>query len=152
MTWKDQCYFYKYKAFEEGKLGMTISRHGIQIFRWCFKMPRLSHKHLHVYMPTCAHAFAGDTCVTGICWEWPLQGWQFLGWWLVVDGNPRWDFSLSGLFSINPEVLHWHCQGRDVALLGTSLVIQQLRILLPMQGTQVWSLVQEVRSHMPWGN
>ena len=29
---------------------------------------------------------------------------------------------------------------------------QQLRICLPMQGTQVWSLVRERGSHMPWGN
>jgi len=27
-----------------------------------------------------------------------------------------------------------------------------LRILLPMQGTWVQSLVQELRSHMSWGN
>ena len=32
------------------------------------------------------------------------------------------------------------------------LVIQWLRICLLMQGTQVQSLVQELRSHMPQGN
>ena len=31
---------------------------------------------------------------------------------------------------------------------GTSLVVQRLRIRLPMQGTQVRSLVGELRSHM----
>ena len=35
---------------------------------------------------------------------------------------------------------------------GTSLVVQWLRIHLPMQGTQVQSLVWELRSHMPRGN
>ena len=35
---------------------------------------------------------------------------------------------------------------------GTSLVVQWLRILLPMQGMQVQSLVGELRSHMPQGN
>ena len=35
---------------------------------------------------------------------------------------------------------------------GTSLVVQGLRILLPMQGAWVQSLVRELRSHMPWGN
>ena len=29
-------------------------------------------------------------------------------------------------------------------------VVQCLRICLVMQGTQVWSLVRELRSHMPW--
>ena len=37
-------------------------------------------------------------------------------------------------------------------LSGTSLVVQWLRIHLPMQGTWVRSLVGELRSHMPWGN
>ena len=34
---------------------------------------------------------------------------------------------------------------------GTSLVVEWLRLLLPMQGTQVPSLVRKLRSHMPWG-
>ena len=34
---------------------------------------------------------------------------------------------------------------------GTSLVVQWLRIHLPMQGTWVQSLVKRLRSHMPWG-
>ena len=34
---------------------------------------------------------------------------------------------------------------------GTSLVVQWLRICLPMQGTQVRSLVQELRFHLPVG-
>ena len=35
---------------------------------------------------------------------------------------------------------------------GTSLVVQWLRIHLPVQGMQVPSLVRELRSHMQWGN
>ena len=35
---------------------------------------------------------------------------------------------------------------------GTSLVVQWLRIHLPMQGIQVWSLVRELRSIMSWSN
>ena len=35
---------------------------------------------------------------------------------------------------------------------GTSLVVQWSRIHLPLQGTQVWSLVRELRFHMPLGN
>ena len=34
---------------------------------------------------------------------------------------------------------------------GTCLVVQWLRIHLPKQETQVRSLVQELRYHMPWG-
>ena len=35
--------------------------------------------------------------------------------------------------------------------LGTSLAVQWLRLPLPMQGVWVWSLVGELRSHMPHG-
>jgi len=35
--------------------------------------------------------------------------------------------------------------------IGTSLVVQGLRISLSMQGTQVGSLAGELRPHMPWG-
>ena len=34
---------------------------------------------------------------------------------------------------------------------GTSLVVQWLRLRLPMQGVRVQSLVRELRSHMPLG-
>ena len=34
---------------------------------------------------------------------------------------------------------------------GTSLVVQWLRICLPIQETQVWSLAGELRSHIPRG-
>ena len=34
---------------------------------------------------------------------------------------------------------------------GASLVVKWLRLLLPMQGVQVRSLVRELRSHMPHG-
>ena len=33
----------------------------------------------------------------------------------------------------------------------TSLVVQHLRTCLPTQGTWVWSLIWEQRSHIPWG-
>ena len=33
----------------------------------------------------------------------------------------------------------------------TFQAIQDLRLRLPMQGVWVWSLVWELRSHMPWG-
>ena len=36
--------------------------------------------------------------------------------------------------------------------IGTSLLVWRLRDHLPIQETWVWSLVLEVRSHMPWGN
>ena len=36
--------------------------------------------------------------------------------------------------------------------LGTSLVVQWLRFRSPMQGTQVQSLIGELRSHIPRGN
>ena len=35
---------------------------------------------------------------------------------------------------------------------GTSLVVQWLRARLAMQGTRVWSLGGELRSHTPWSN
>jgi hypothetical protein len=37
-------------------------------------------------------------------------------------------------------------------VVGTSLVVQWLRIHLPMQGKQVQSLVRELGSHMSRGN
>ena len=45
-----------------------------------------------------------------------------------------------------PGVFH-PCSVKMV-LLGTSLVIQWLRLPLPMQGVWIWSLVGELRSHM----
>ena len=36
-------------------------------------------------------------------------------------------------------------------LLRTSLVVQWLRLCLPMQGTRVQSLIRELGSHMPMG-
>ena len=35
-------------------------------------------------------------------------------------------------------------------MLGTSPVLQWLRLHLPMQGLQIQSLVREQRSHTPW--
>ena len=35
---------------------------------------------------------------------------------------------------------------------GTSLVVQWLRICVPMQEMWVQSLAKELRSHMPWSN
>ena len=47
---------------------------------------------------------------------------------------------------------HSQCTGYKEKRGGTSLVVQQLRICLPMQGMQVRSLVRELRSHMRWSN
>ena len=41
---------------------------------------------------------------------------------------------------------------KKIFLTGTSVVVQWLRILLEMQGTQVESLVAELKSHMPRSN
>ena len=43
--------------------------------------------------------------------------------------------------------------GGEVGMRGrTFLVVQWIQVHLPMQGTWVWSLVGELRSHMLWGN
>ena len=45
------------------------------------------------------------------------------------------------------------CEGQvKRGRLGTSLVVQWLRILLAVQGTQVQSFVRELRSHTPRSN
>ena len=46
--------------------------------------------------------------------------------------------------SVYTITLKWH--------MGTSLVVQWLRIRIAMQGTQVQSLIRELGSHMLWGN
>ena len=43
----------------------------------------------------------------------------------------------------------WEKENLKYANFGTSLVVQWLRICLPMQGMLVQSLVWELRSHMP---
>ena len=40
------------------------------------------------------------------------------------------------------------CHMQKIKPLGTSLVVQWLRLCLPMQGVQFQSLVMELRSHM----
>ena len=45
-----------------------------------------------------------------------------------------------------------NCLKQKFKQLGTSLVVQWLRICLPNQGPWVWPLVWELRSHMPWSN
>ena len=40
---------------------------------------------------------------------------------------------------------------KSIASVGTSLVVQGLRLCLAMQGVQVHSLVWELTSHMPSG-
>ena len=43
--------------------------------------------------------------------------------------------------------------GGEVGRRGRNfLVVQWIKVHLPMQGTWVWSLVGELRSHMLWGN
>ena len=87
---------------------------------------------------------------------WGVMGWE------AQDAGPRWVRRISkGYFNklrlcIHRKALNsltwdiWVSLIRDN--LGTTLLIQWLRICLPMQGTQVWSLVWELRSHMPRGN
>ena len=82
--------------------------------------------------------------------------------WEAQDAGPRWLRRISkGYFNklrlcIHRKALNsltwdiWVSLIRDN--LGTTLVIQWLRICLPMQGTRVWSLVWELRSHLPRGN
>ena len=43
-------------------------------------------------------------------------------------------------------------QTKHLKELGSSLVVQWLRIHLPVQGMKVWFLDGELRSHMLWGN
>ena len=59
----------------------------------------------------------------------------------------------------SPKPVPWLFQLSNFSLncpyrieLGTSGVVQWLRICLPMQDTWVPSLVRELRSHVPWGN
>ena len=51
-----------------------------------------------------------------------------------------------------PEITKAHLRHLLKCKFGISLVVQWLRIRLPMQGTRVRSLVKELRSHMLWGN
>ena len=46
--------------------------------------------------------------------------------------------------------LNRHFSTEDIQM-GTSLAVQWLRLCLPMQGVQVRSLLQKLRSHMPRG-
>ena len=51
------------------------------------------------------------------------------------------------------QYTHTHiCSSSKTLISGTSLVVQLLRIHLPMQGMWVQSLVGELRSHMPRDN
>ena len=56
----------------------------------------------------------------------------------------------------NPTQYKGKCVGRGIRMeieksLGPSLVVQWLRLRLPMQGIQVRPLIKELRSHMPGG-
>ena len=58
---------------------------------------------------------------------------------------------------IKIKMKRYHCTLNKTANIkktdiGTSRVVQWLRIHLPIQGTQVQTLVGELRSHRPWGN
>ena len=60
---------------------------------------------------------------------------------------PSWTFGLQ-----NGEKVHFCCLNCCLnCSVPTSLVVQGLRIPLPMQGVQVRPLVRELRSHMPQG-
>ena len=62
-----------------------------------------------------------------------------------------------GLLELSKRFSKRGAQGRDkgegnTVAVGTSLVVQGLRLCLPMQGTGVRSLVGELRSHMLQGS
>ena len=71
-----------------------------------------------------------------------------------------WWIRLRGLCKL-PDGKDWWWEKLDLALvgrvvlsktnLGTSLLVQWLTLRLPMHRVQVWSLVMELRSHMPYG-
>ena len=61
--------------------------------------------------------------------------------------------SIHGIFQA--RVLEWVAiafSNRGIKINRIFLVVQWLRIHLPMQGTQVGYLVSKLRSHMPQGN
>ena len=49
-------------------------------------------------------------------------------------------------------IMFVHEMHREMLQVGTSLVVQWLRISLAMHGTSVPSLVRELRSHILWSN
>ena len=103
-------------------------------------------------------ALAGGFFTTSTTWE-ACHSWDHS---LIIWGNRIVTLQTCGIYHFNwiitPQHLVWHhtplmwCM-KDTILtyyafqktfnLRTWLVVQWLRILLPMQGTQVWSLVQE---------
>ena len=78
---------------------------------------------------------------------------------LLLLSAPWW-IRLRGLCKL-PDGKDWWWEKLDLALvgrvvlsktnLGTSLLVQWLTLRLPMHRVQVWSLVVELRSHMPYG-
>ena len=56
----------------------------------------------------------------------------------------HWDWNPSFCFTPRGVQTFW----RNKTVLGTSLVVQWLRLCPPVQGVRVWSLVSELRSHM----
>ena len=86
---------------------------------------------------------------------------EMVGWHHQVDGHEfEQDLGVGdgqgGLACCSP----WGCKESEMTgrlnnnkpAGGTSLVVQWLRILLPIQGVWVQSLVRELRSHVPRGN
>ena len=64
-----------------------------------------------------------------------------------------WVLSLLGNRPTSPlAITDVHAYRPAKKAIGSSLVIQWLRICLPVEGTQVPSPVGELRSHMPKGN
>ena len=66
----------------------------------------------------------------------------FLG---PLPTNHRW------LLKVTHRPITPHHFGQDHGPSGISLVLQWLRLCLPMQKTRVWSLIRELRSHMLCG-
>ena len=75
-------------------------------------------------------------------------------WYPVLRGPHSWEGpwqSTCVSFMVGPELKSPWLLFKNVVG-GTSLVVQWLRIHLPMQGKQVQSLVRELGSHMSRGN
>ena len=80
--------------------------------------------------------------------KWMFNDAEFqLGWWELLEmdrGDPL--FNVVNILT----ALEWYTW--KMARMGLLLVVQWLRVCLSIQGTQTGSLLQELRSHMPWGN
>ena len=85
-----------------------------------------------------------------------IQGWKwqrnhschcYTEWYLGCLRKTKWGGRKRGSqFSCSRQNQRW----TTYSIYGTSLVVQWLRLCLARQRMWVWSLVRELRSHMPW--